>query len=57
MDRRNGGSLNEWVGTIEKLLEIDFDAAIPRHGPVLTKDQVRTFHRNLIALRQRLIAR
>jgi cyclase len=56
VDRRNGGSLNEWVGTVEKLLEIDFDAAIPGHGPVLTKDQVRTFHRNLITLRQRLIA-
>ena len=56
VDRRNGGSLNEWVGTVEKLLEIDFDAAIPGHGPVLTKDQVRTFHRNLMTLRQRLIA-
>jgi cyclase len=54
VDRRNGGSLNEWVGTIEKLLAIDFDAAIPGHGPVLTKDQVRTFHRGLVTLRQRL---
>jgi len=54
VDRRNGGSLNEWVGTVEKLLQIDFDVAIPGHGPVLTKDQVRTYHRNLITLRQRL---
>lgn len=54
VDRRSGGSLNDWVGTLEKILQLDFDAAIPGHGPVLTKDQVRTFHRGLITLRQRL---
>jgi glyoxylase-like metal-dependent hydrolase (beta-lactamase superfamily II) len=54
VDRRNGGSLNEWVGTVEKLLQLDFDTAIPGHGPILTKDQVRTYHRSLITLRQRL---
>ena len=54
VDRRNGGSLNDWVGTVEKLLQIDFDVAIPGHGPLLSKDQVRSYHRNLITLRQRL---
>jgi glyoxylase-like metal-dependent hydrolase (beta-lactamase superfamily II) len=54
VDRRNGGSLNDWVATLERLLQIDFDTAIPGHGPVLTKDQVRAYHRNVITLRQRL---
>jgi hypothetical protein len=53
MDYGNGGSLIEWIGTLEKVLQIDFDAAIPGHGPVLTKDEVRTFRQKLITLRER----
>jgi glyoxylase-like metal-dependent hydrolase (beta-lactamase superfamily II) len=53
MDYANGGSLIEWIGTLDKLLQMDFDAAIPGHGPVLTKDDVRAFRQKLMTLRQR----
>lgn len=56
VDRRNGGSLNDWVGTIESLLRLDFDTAIPGHGPVLTKADVESFHKRLVTLRERMTA-
>ena len=55
IDRRNGGSLAQWVTTLDAVLKLDFDTAIPGHGPVLTKENVRTFHQNLVTLRQRMI--
>ena len=54
VDRANGGSLVEWIGTLEKTLQLDFDTAIPGHGPVLRKDDIRQFHQGLVTLRQRL---
>ena len=54
VDRGNGGSLVEWIGTLDRVLELDFDVAIPGHGPVLSKEQVRTFRQNLATLRQRV---
>lgn len=55
VDRENGGSLNEWVGTLEKLLRLDFDLAIPGHGPVITKNDIRVYYSNIVTLRQRLV--
>ena len=46
-DFGNGGSATEWPATLDKLLALDFDTVIPGHGPILTKDEVRTFRRNL----------
>jgi glyoxylase-like metal-dependent hydrolase (beta-lactamase superfamily II) len=54
VDRANGGSLVEWIATLDKLLQLDFDAAIPGHGPVLTKDEVRSFRQKLITLERRM---
>ena len=54
VDRANGGSLTEWITTLDGVLKLDFDTAIPGHGPVLTKDNVRTFRQKLVTLRQRL---
>jgi cyclase len=56
VDRANGGSLTQWLTTLDRVLALDFDAAIPGHGPVLTKAQVTTFRRNLETLRQRVVA-
>ena len=53
MDYENGGSLTEWIGTLDKVLQLDFDSAIPGHGPVLSKDEVRAFRQKLVTLRQR----
>ena len=55
IDRSNGGSLVQWVTTLDGVLKLDFDTAIPGHGPVLTKENVRTFRQNLVTLRQRMI--
>lgn len=55
VDRSNGGSLTEWIATLDGVLKLDFDAAIPGHGPVLTKAEVQMFHRNLVTLRQRML--
>jgi glyoxylase-like metal-dependent hydrolase (beta-lactamase superfamily II) len=54
VDRSNGGSLVQWIATLDGVLKLDFDTAIPGHGPVLTKDNVRTFRQNLVTLRQRM---
>lgn len=53
MDYGYGGSLTEWIPTLDKVLQLDFDAAIPGHGPVLSKDDIRTFRQKLVTLRQR----
>ena len=55
VDRSNGGSLAQWITTLDGVLKLDFDTAIPGHGPVLTKDNVRTFRQNLVTLRQRML--
>ena len=49
-----GGSGKDWVATLDKLLKLDFDTAIPGHGPVLTKDDVRTFRQKFQTLVQRM---
>ena len=48
------GSGREWVATLDNILAIDFDTAIPGHGPVLTKDQVRTFRNKMQTLNERM---
>jgi len=50
------GSGKEWVATLDKLLALDFDTAIPGHGPVLTKEQVRTFRNKMQTLNDRMAA-
>jgi glyoxylase-like metal-dependent hydrolase (beta-lactamase superfamily II) len=54
IDYENGGSLVEWIKTIDSALELDFDTAIPGHGPVMTKPDLE-MHRNKIEMvRQRV---
>ena len=50
------GSGKEWVATLDNMLTLDFDTAIPGHGPVLTKDQVRTFRDKMRTLNDRMAA-
>lgn len=55
MDYAGGdGSGKEWVATLDKVLKIDFDMAIPGHGPVLTKAQVKIFRDKMATLNQRM---
>jgi hypothetical protein len=50
------GSGKEWVGTLDNILKLDFDTAIPGHGPVLTKAEVRVFRDKMQTLNQRMAA-
>ena len=56
MDYGNGGSGLEWTATLDGVLELDFDTVIPGHGPVLTKDEVRTFRDRMQTLQDRMRA-
>lgn len=50
------GSGKEWVATLDNILKLDFDTAIPGHGPVLTKADVRAFRDKMQTLNQRMTA-
>ena len=43
VDYAGGGSALEWKKVFEDLLKLDFDAAIPGNGPVLTKADVAAY--------------
>ena len=54
IDYENGGSVVEWIKTIDHALALDFDTAIPGHGPVMKKADLE-MHRNKIEIvRQRV---
>jgi glyoxylase-like metal-dependent hydrolase (beta-lactamase superfamily II) len=48
------GSGREWVATLDNILKLDFDLAIPGHGPLLTKAEVRAFRDKMQMLNQRM---
>lgn len=50
IDLEAGGSVVEWVETLDRALEIDFDHAIPGHGRVGTREDVVAFQDFLTAL-------
>jgi len=43
VDYAGGGSALEWKKVFEELLKLDFDAAVPGNGPVLTKAEVAAY--------------
>ncbi len=54
IDYAQGGSLVEWTKTLDGVLGLDFDVAIPGHGPVSTKADVVKFRAGVEAMRGRL---
>ena len=54
IDYGNGGSGVEWAATLDGVLQLDFDTVIPGHGPILTKDDVRTFRNKFEELTTRM---
>jgi cyclase len=54
IDYAQGGSLLEWTKTLDGVLKLDFDNAIPGHGPVSTKDDVVKFRAGVETMRNRL---
>jgi glyoxylase-like metal-dependent hydrolase (beta-lactamase superfamily II) len=43
IDLEAGGSVREWVATIDRVLQLDFDRVIPGHGPVTDREGLRQF--------------
>jgi cyclase len=56
IDYAQGGSFLDWTKTLDGLLTLDFDIAIPGHGPVSTKDEVVKFRADVEAMRNRIAA-
>ena len=43
IDLEAGGSVREWIETIDRVLALDFDRVIPGHGPVTDRDGLAAF--------------
>ena len=51
IDYANGGSSRGWVGTLNNILMLDFDTAIPGHGAIMNRDDVVSFRNQMEAVR------
>lgn len=54
IDYANGGSALDWTKTLDGLLTIDFDIAIPGHGPVSDRQGILKFRTNFVTMRDRM---
>jgi len=54
IDYAGGGSAKEWTKSLDGVLQLDFDTAVPGHGPVATKQQLRTFRESTARLSTRV---
>ena len=43
IDLEAGGSVREWIATLDRVMALDFDRVIPGHGPVTDREGVRAF--------------
>jgi len=55
IDYANGGSSRGWVGTVNNILSLDFDTAIPGHGDIMDRRGVLNFRNQMEAVRQRMM--
>ncbi len=54
IDYANGGSALEWTKTLDAMLKLDFDVAIPGHGPVSDRAGILKFRNEFQAMRDRI---
>ena len=54
IDYANGGSSRGWVSTLNNILALDFDTAIPGHGPVMDRGDVVAFRNQMEDVRARM---
>jgi glyoxylase-like metal-dependent hydrolase (beta-lactamase superfamily II) len=54
IDYGNGGSSKGWVSTMNNILALDFDTAIPGHGAIMNRDDVVNFRNQMEAVRARM---
>src|SRR5690349_20369424 len=53
IDYSGGGSVVEWIKTLDAAMKVDFDTVIPGHGPVTNKAGLRAYRNNVEKLRDR----
>jgi cyclase len=54
IDYAGGGSAKEWTKTLDQALQLDFDAVVPGHGEVTTRQEMRKFRDSTLKLRTRI---
>jgi cyclase len=54
IDYAGGGSAKEWTKTLDQALQLDFEAVVPGHGDVTTKQEMRKFRDSTLRLRSRI---
>ena len=54
IDYANGGSSRGWVGTMNNILPLDFDTAIPGHGEIMDRRDVLNFRNQMESVRARM---
>ena len=54
IDYANGGSSRSWVSTLNNILAMDWDTAVPGHGAVMSRDDVIAFRNQMEAVRNRM---
>ena len=54
IDYQGGGSAKEWTATLDRALELDFDAVVPGHGDVTTKAEMRKFRDLTLGMRTKV---
>lgn len=54
IDYGNGGSSRGWVATLNNILALDFDTAIPGHGAMMSRADVVNFRNQMEAVRSRM---
>lgn len=50
----DGGNWTDWTTSMDQILKMDFDIAIPGHGPMVTKSQVAEIRSRFVAIQQRV---
>ena len=53
IDYPGGGSVVEWIKTLDAAMKLDFDTVIPGHGPVTNKAGLLAYRNNIEKLRNR----
>jgi cyclase len=54
IDYSGGGSGVEWPSTLRSVLQLDFDAVVPGHGPMATKQDMTDFRQSTMRLVSRV---
>jgi len=52
IDPAGGGTLKEWGPTVEKVLELDFDAVIPGHSEPTDRARLEAFHDETLRIQE-----